>query len=320
MALINNIYVLVTDEEITRETKITQHAVEEGLPITSTVRSEPKTIAISGKIVDIENTKADAIISKIEELRAAGSLIDYKGRNVAGNFQIKSFTTSHPNTIWGGANFDMELVETRIAKNSYTPPKTTESAGELKVGDIVVFKGGPVYVSSDATKAAANRGRQTCQVTKISTKSWSIHQVHLISTEKKYPENVYGWVDGPNIEGVTGYAPVPTKPKSEGGLQDTKKGGYVPVYREMKFGYMIEPIKLAQQAQEQGLTTESGKKVDEKWITNKNKSYKYTHKDGKLYLRNNEGTGKIINLLMGYRTDKAISTKQSFQERRLAGM
>ena len=203
MALINNIYVQVIDESVSRDTKVTQHPVEEGLPLTSTVKSEPKGISLSGKIVDTSAYTAETIISKLDELRKSGSLINYKGRNVAGNFQIKSFGTSHPNTIWGGAEFTMELVETRIAKSAYNPKKSTAaSTPKLEVGALVVFTGGKVYVSSDATKAAATRGRQTCKITQISTKSWSVHQYHLISTEKKYPYNVYGWVDKANIEGT----------------------------------------------------------------------------------------------------------------------
>lgn len=205
MATINNIYVFVDKEDFKRSSKIPQHPVEKGLPLTDSVREEPKQLSISGEIVSAGNLTAEAIISKIEALRTSGSLIKYSGRNVLGNYLILSFDTSHSNKVWGGAEFSMELVEVRIAQSAYTKPNsTTKSASTptLKVGAIVVFKGGSVYVSSDAKKAAATRGRQTCKITKISTKSWSIHQYHLISTEKKYPYNVYGWVDKANIEGT----------------------------------------------------------------------------------------------------------------------
>ena len=227
MALINNIYVTVKDETLSREAEITQHPVEKGLPLTSTVRSKPKAISISGVIVDTEQYDAGTIITKLEELYKSGSLIDYKGRNSGSNFQIKSFNTTHPNTIWGGAEFDMELVETRIAKSAYDPSKqkAAEKAKQasnptLEIGSIVVFKGGSVYVSSDATQAAANRGRQTCKITNINTRSWAKHQYHLISTEKQYPNNVYGWVDKANIEGTgtTG-----TSATTNGGTQQVKQ-------------------------------------------------------------------------------------------------
>ncbi len=230
MALINNIYVTVTDEEYSREAEITQHPVESGLPLTSTVRSKPKVISISGVIVDTEQYNADTIISKIEELYKSGSLIDYKGRNVGGSFQIKSFNTSHPNTVWGGAKFDMELVETRIAKSAYDPSKQKAAEKEkqvnnptLEVGAIVVFKGGSVYVSSDATKAAATRGRSTCKITIINNRSWSKHDYHLISTDGG---KVYGWVDKANIEGTgtsSGAVKTNTAATTKGGTQQVVK-------------------------------------------------------------------------------------------------
>lgn len=206
MALINNLYVFVENESLSRDNEITQHPVEKGLPLTDTIRKNPKSLSIDGKIVDAGKLTANEIISKIEALRVAGSLITYKGRNTVGNFQIKSFNTSHPNTNWGGADFDMELVEVRIAKSSYNPKKSTAKQNKtvkknpvLKVGSIVVFLGGSVYVSSDAKKPAATRSRSTCKITKISTKSWSVHQYHLISTDGK---KVYGWVDKKRIEGA----------------------------------------------------------------------------------------------------------------------
>ncbi len=225
MATLNGYYVFVTDESLNRSTKIPQHPVEKGLPLTDSVRSEPKTLSISGKIVNTEKDEASDIIAQIEKLRTSGSLIKYIGRNTAGNFMIKSFDTSHPNTVWGGAEFSMELVEVRTAKSAYDPNKQkkeekTEHKNNpvLEVGAKVVFKGGSVYVSSDAKKAAANRERQTCKITKISTKSWSVHQYHLISTEKKYPHNVYGWVDKANIEGTTG-TPTKTGSVTNAGIQ-----------------------------------------------------------------------------------------------------
>ncbi len=209
MATINGIYIFVENESVSRSSTIPQHPVEKGLPISDNVKEEPKSLSISGKIVSTANKKADTIISELENLRTGGSLIKYSGRNVVGNYMIQSFNTSHPHTIWGGADFDMELVEVRIAKSAYDPSKQKKSEEKkkvnnptLEVGSIVVFKGGPVYVSSDAKKAAANRGRQTCRVFKISRKSWSIHQIALISTEKVWPYNVYGWVDESNIEGT----------------------------------------------------------------------------------------------------------------------
>lgn len=224
MPTINNIYIWVESEDVSRPIKIPQHPVEKGLPISDNVRKEPKTLSISGKIVDTPTLKAKAIIDKIENLKNSGSLINYSGLNILGNYLISSFDTNEDNKTWGGANFSMELVEARIAKSSYDPSKQKAAEKEkqinnptLEVGAIVVFKGGSVYVSSDATKAAATRGRSTCKITIINTRSWSKHDYHLISTDGK---KVYGWVDVENIEGTGSSG---TSGTTNGGTQQVTK-------------------------------------------------------------------------------------------------
>lgn len=218
MALINNIWVQVVDEDWDKEVESTSHPVEKGIAITDTIRNKPVALSLSGNIVNVGTKKATTIVDELEKLKKEGSLITFVGRRTGNNLQIQSFKTSHPNTIWGGCKFEMELKEVRIAKKAYVAPKTAKSV-KLEVGSIVVFKGGAVYVSSDATKAAATRSRSTCKITKISTHSWSIHQYHLISTDGG---KVYGWVDKKNIEG-TGNSGTVTKEKTSAGTQQTAK-------------------------------------------------------------------------------------------------
>lgn len=224
MAILNGLYIHVVDESVSREVEMTSHPVESGIPTTDTVKAKALGISLSGKIVDYGSMKATEVLSKIKTLQESGSLISYQGRNVASSMQIRSFESSYPHTNSGGADFSMELVQVRIAKSAYVPKKASTKQKEeaaktnitIKVGDKVVFKGGPVYVSSDAKKAAATRGRSTCKCTKISTKSWSIHQYHLISTDGG---KVYGWVDKANIEGV---ASTSTSGKTNAGTQQVK--------------------------------------------------------------------------------------------------
>ena len=230
MATINGIYVWVEKESMGRPVKVPQHPVEKGLPITDLVVKEAKSLSISGKIVDTKNMKADAIISKLEELEYNGSLINYSGREVVSNFMIVDFNADKDNKIHGGANFDMELLEVRISKSAYDPAKQKKAEAAknasnptLEVGAIVVFKGGPVYVSSDATKAAATRGRSTCKITNINNKSWSKHDYHLVSTDGK---KVYGWVDKENIEGTgtsSGTNKTNTSANNNTGVQQVQK-------------------------------------------------------------------------------------------------
>lgn len=226
IAILNGLYIHVIDEIVEREVDATSHPVEEGVPTSDTVKSQAIKIALSGKLVDYGNMKASQVLGQIKAWQASGSLIMYQGRNVFSSMQIRSFQTSHPYTNHGGADFTMTLAEVRIAKSAYVPKKEVEVEKELeakkpenldiKVGDTVVFKGGPVYVASDATKASSTRGRSTCKCTIIATQSWSVHRYHLISSDGG---GVYGWVDKANIEGV---ASTSTSGTTNAGTQQVK--------------------------------------------------------------------------------------------------
>lgn len=155
MALINDIYVLVTDESLNRDVETSSHPVESGIDITDTVKRKAMTLSISGLIADYptgrkvikivptdsgeiltgaietaedEYISASTVISRLENLKNTGGLVKYIGRNLCDKMQITSFETSHPNTVWGGAEFSMTLQECRIVKNAYVAPKINESS------------------------------------------------------------------------------------------------------------------------------------------------------------------------------------------------
>lgn len=67
---------------------------------------------------------------------------------------------------------------------------------EITVGDIVQFKGGPVYISSMAESPTVNRGASKCKVT---IKNGNAHPLHLISEDGG---RVYGWVNNVDVEGA----------------------------------------------------------------------------------------------------------------------
>lgn len=296
MAIINGLYIHVKDEEMTREVETTSHPVESGIPVTDTVKAKALTISLSGKIVDYGSTKATQVIAKLTKWHETGYLIEYRGRNVASSMQIASFDSSYPNTNSGGADFTMELRQARFAKSAYVPKKTSTKAQTtaakanptIKVGSIVVFKGGSVYVSSDAKKAAATRSRSTCKVTHINTRSWAIHQYCLVSTDGKL---VCGWVDKKNIEGT---AATSTTGKTNAGTQQVKTTKQrTAVYHTVKKG-------------------------DTLW-TLVNKTYKSLNttvstvmkNNPKAFSKKNNAATLIVGkkLLMGYKTTIVKSTK-----------
>lgn len=233
MAILNGMYIHVTRESMEREVSSTSHPVEEGVPTTDIVKAKALSINLSGKIVDYGDVKASKVLSQLQTWHANGTIVTYRGRNIASSMQIRTFQTDHPNTNSGGADFTMTLKQVRIAKSAYVPKTTTQTEKKdiaITVGMKVIFTGGPVYVSSDATKSAATRGRSTCEVTKISTQSWSVHQYHLISTDGG---KVYGWVDKANIEGTETTS---TNGKTNAGTQQVKSGNSSAVYHTVKRG------------------------------------------------------------------------------------
>lgn len=231
-------YVFVEKESEQRSIASASHPTEKGLPITSTIQKQPIELSITGRIVNNDKYDAKTTKDKLTELHNSGSLITYKGRVSASNMQIQSFDCDYDNKTWGGFTFSMSLRQVRIAKSSYTPKKGTgkvqkevkKVTPKLEVGATVVFKGGNVYKSSDATKAAAKRGRSTCEITIINEKSWSKHDYHLIS---KDGGKVYGWVDKANIEGV---ASISTAGKENAGTKQVSKGKSTKVYHTVKKG------------------------------------------------------------------------------------
>lgn len=69
------------------------------------------------------------------------------------------------------------------------------SSGSFNVGDVVYFKGGTHYVSSDGSKgykATAGKAKITIK------KPGKAHPYHLIHADSK--SNVYGWVDASSIQ------------------------------------------------------------------------------------------------------------------------
>ena len=84
MALINGLYIHVTDEKINKDTDVSSHSVESGINVTDTVKPKQIEISLSGKIVDVpgENgTSAFTVLQQLRQFQNTGALVDYSGRN-----------------------------------------------------------------------------------------------------------------------------------------------------------------------------------------------------------------------------------------------
>jgi len=116
LSYINDLYIFVEDEEVARSVTASEHPVEQGVDITDHIKPDPAELSITGKIVG--ETAADTL-RKVNQLMRDGSTVNYTGRNIFKNMIITSFNHSHPNTVWGGCNFDMTLKEIKVADPSY---------------------------------------------------------------------------------------------------------------------------------------------------------------------------------------------------------
>lgn len=144
MALLNKHYIFVKDEDVQRGVSVSEHPVEKGLDITDNVRREAVTIKLKGEIV---GKNAASILSKITKLHQKGSYVKYVGRNILSKAVITTFNTSHPNTIYGGCSFDMEIKEVRIAKSPVQSKKGKKT------------KGGTKQITTKSTKKVAAKAK-----------------------------------------------------------------------------------------------------------------------------------------------------------------
>jgi len=130
MAWLNDVYVFVEKENLTHDIEAASHPVENGVDITDHIRKLPVEIDISGCIVDHDGINASDMLEKLKQMQYAGTIINYAGRNAVSGLIIEKFSTSHPNTIAGGANFSMKLKEIKIAQLAFAGNVSNDAANE----------------------------------------------------------------------------------------------------------------------------------------------------------------------------------------------
>lgn len=80
-------------------------------------------------------------------------------------------------------------------KKKATSQKTKKKVA-IKKGDKVQFKGGPVYISSMASKPAVKRGKAKCNCTIVNGNAHPYHLIHYSG------DMVYGWVNASDCEKI----------------------------------------------------------------------------------------------------------------------
>lgn len=183
MALINDLYIFVKDEKVNNNITTMTHPVEEGIDITDHVRAEAQTINLTGKIVG-EN--ASSILSKLQQMQKLGTMVNYVGRNYANNYQITKFNTSHPNTVTGGCEYDMELTQVRIAESPYKTGKDT--ADQNKTPTKSVTKTGMQQKQLNSTSGSVYHTVKSGETAYSIAKSYNSKGVTVASIMKDNPE------------------------------------------------------------------------------------------------------------------------------------
>lgn len=119
MALINNLYINVTEEQKSWGVQVTEHPVEEGLPLTDNVKPKARVLSLTGNIVMVGLVPAKAIVTQLEYFHHNAKYVKYIGVESFSNALITDFSIGRTNKIHGGCTFSMEITEVRIAKAAY---------------------------------------------------------------------------------------------------------------------------------------------------------------------------------------------------------
>jgi len=129
---------LILDVDRDGDANATEHALEEGEPITDHVNAGSKTINISGEIKDKTGSKR----TKLEKYRDDGKLLDFNFTSRLENVLILKFSTKDSSEIKDGYSFNMTLKQVRISKRGGTTKvkakakqrtKAKKNAGRVQV-------------------------------------------------------------------------------------------------------------------------------------------------------------------------------------------
>ena len=141
MALINDTYIFVISEDVSREIEASSHPVEEGIDLTDHVRWSPLVLSLSGEIVGPEY---EDDIAQLEQLQKDGELVEYTGVNVLSHALLTKFSTSHTGTIRGGCQFSAELKEIRIAASPFPAGNGNSATQQIEEAPVPAAQAPPL--------------------------------------------------------------------------------------------------------------------------------------------------------------------------------
>lgn len=129
MAYLDDIYIFVEEETVSKGVEVSSHPVEKGLDITDNVKRSPIELSITGEIV---GKNANIYLSALTQKLNSGTFVTYSGSNILRDAIIESFETGHTNAITGGCTISMRLKEVRLANSAYIAPSSAAKKSTKK--------------------------------------------------------------------------------------------------------------------------------------------------------------------------------------------
>ena len=118
MALVDNMYLFVTDESISYTMNVTTNPTEQGIDLTDHAEREPIEMSVTGMLLDSEKSSAYEQYTKLRNWQLACKQVKFVGRNVFTGV-ITDISKSNDYTVGNGAKVSLTLKEIRIANTPY---------------------------------------------------------------------------------------------------------------------------------------------------------------------------------------------------------
>lgn len=129
MALINGMYIHVTDEDISREISKSSHSVEQGIDVTDTVKPQSKSLSLQGKIVSYSAYTAASSTESEATITAWITLVkrDYSKFDTMSFERLNNELLAFENgTQW------VDTGDIRYVDETGTPVQISENSGNIK--------------------------------------------------------------------------------------------------------------------------------------------------------------------------------------------
>lgn len=130
MALLNGLYVHAKSETIENGYTKTNNPVEQGVDITDHIERNLIKLKLEGELIDTPTLKAGKMYSQLQSWANAGTIIEFRGRNVFDGV-ITNINKTSDAEISNGAKVTIDIEEIRIASTPYRAP--SESSGTQQV-------------------------------------------------------------------------------------------------------------------------------------------------------------------------------------------